>query len=163
MGPEKENLDEPKRERSIEEIRTGFPEDPRHAAESEEPTLNGATIIGYGNYRALYEIEVIDAKKKLWRGKPIPTVQESALARQNSQSQEHHWIYFHRNYDDRNDWDRLYFEHEFEDIKTFGVPFILIPKEKILFAYDEAPKYGISIVRGGKILGGDKTGGIVTL
>jgi len=121
----------------------------------EEPSLNGAALIGVGNFRPLYEIEPVDEERKIWRGRPIPTANEKKHPALSGDQEDHHWIYFHRTYDDRNDWDRLYFEHEFTGLETFGVPFILIPKEKILFAYDEAPKDGILTVRGGKVIGGN--------
>ncbi len=146
MASEKENLDE----RTYTDATNDFADDKE---ESLEPKLNGAALIGVGNFRPLYAIEPVDEEKKIWRGKPIPTANEKKHPVLSGDSTDHHWIYFHRTYDDRNDWDRLYFEHEFVGLEAFGVPFILIPKEKILFAYDEAPKDGILTVRAGKILG----------
>lgn len=131
----------------------------------EKPQLNGASLIGLGNYRLLYEIEAVDVEHKLWRGRPIPTGNEKKHSSILNDGDEHHWIYFHRNYDfERNDWDRLYREHDFLGLETFGVLFLAVPKEKILFAYDEAAKEGILTVKGGRILGGPGSGlgGIIT-
>ncbi len=102
-----------------------------------KPPLNAARLFSFGAYRPLYDIKPVDEEKKLWKGRPV--IEPSMKKMPGAQQIESSWVYFTRDYDDRNDWDRLYHEHEFEDENIIGQKFILIPKEKLLFAYEPPP------------------------
>lgn len=117
----------------------------------DRPKLNAARFYSIGSYRGFYDIKCVDEKKQIWKGRPIiePSMQKSPIAAKLVSS----WVFFTREYDDRNDWDRLYHEHWFEDESILGQKFLLVPKEKILFAY-EPPPTGILIIEPG-VYGGN--------
>lgn len=106
--------------------------------EKEKPKLNDARYTSLGSYRALYDIRAVDEEKKIWKGRPIIDFSMQKMPGVQKAS-ETAWVFFSREYDDRNDWDRLYHEIEIDDEEILGQPFILVPKEKILFAYDPPP------------------------
>lgn len=112
-------------------------EDNFEDAELKQPGLNNARINSFGGYKALYKIEPIDEEQKIWKGKPVvePQMARSLPSAQLMQAMRG-WMIFSRRYDDRSDWDRMYPELSFDD-KLIGLPFLLVPKEKLLFAYDE--------------------------
>lgn len=102
-----------------------------------KPTLNNATLQSFGSYVAVYDIQTVDEKQKLFKGRPVPFRSTSSpLPSQNNIAE---WFFFTGEYDDRNDWDRLYHEYSFDE-SLIGQPFKMIPKEKLLFKYD-APTF----------------------
>ena len=114
----------------------------------EEPQedLSLARLTSFGAYRPLYDIEAVGGMyggkpAKVWRGRPViePRHDKVPGAKERMESD---WIYFTREYDERNDWDLMYHEIEL-DSSLIGVPIILVPKEKLLFAYAPPPKGGI--------------------
>jgi len=108
--------------------------------------LSQARFSSLGSYKALYDYERVDAvyegaPMEVWRGRVMIEPQMDNVPGMKKKV-DTGWIFFTREYDDRNDWDRLYHEIEFNE-ELFGIPFILVPKEKLLFAYDPPPKEGI--------------------
>lgn len=97
--------------------------------------INNARLNMTGTYQAVHSAECVNEESKIWKGKPIldhaarkiPGAVKGALAG---------WVFFSRNYHEENDWDRYYPEIVFDDESILGVPFILVPKEKMLFGYD---------------------------
>jgi len=84
----------------------------------------------FGRYVPLYDVECVDEKQQIWRGKRIVEINtpENAMLT----------IYFSRFYDRKNnDMDRVCQEYEIHDDKLMGEKFVLVPKEKILFGIDE--------------------------
>jgi len=104
------------------------------------PKLNNARMNTLGGYKALYDIEVVDEKQKLWRGKPM--VEEKMKRPGMPAPPEHVWIFFSRDYEIQtgdqkiNDWDLLYHEYMIDDETLMGVSFLLVPKEKLLFGFE---------------------------
>ena len=102
--------------------------------------LNNARMNTLGGYKALYDIEVVDEKQKLWRGTPMP---EEHMKRPGMpKPPEAVFIFFSRDYEIQtgdqkiNDWDLLYHEYEITDESLFGVKILLVPKEKLLFGFE---------------------------
>ena len=102
---------------------------------------NESRLTTFGSYKAFYDIECVDEKQKLWRGKPFI---EDGLKRPGMPAAPIAvWIYFSRDYDTRenkNDWDLLYHEYRVDDIELFGVALLIVPKEKLLFGYEPESK-----------------------
>ena len=71
------------------------------------------------------------AVKDIWRGKPVTfTTQEEEYASD--------WVYFSRKYNrETNEIDKMVQEFHIDDSNILGIIFWLIPKEKLLFLYDE--------------------------
>jgi len=123
-------------------------EDALEAGDPEEwnqeiPSLNQARMQSFGAYRAFYDIQPVDEEKKIWRGRPIIEASVQQKFGGTPEALQTGWVFFTREYDDRNDWDRLYHEFWFEDARILGQPFLLVPKEKLLFGYNPPPKGGI--------------------
>ena len=93
----------------------------------------------FTNHFAFIEIEVVDEKIGLWKGKPImPSGPEEAFK----------FGFFSRKYDRKNsDIDRMLEEFWVEDESILGVKFLLVPREKVLFAYNP-PSSIIKVPRG---------------
>jgi len=120
-------------EKANEVIEESIEEEPSN----EKPKLNAARLISFGAYKMLYDIQPVDEGRRIWKGRPVIPAELSKMPGAPKSFKE--WVFFHRNYDDRNDWDRLYKEFEFENEGIIGQKFIAIPKEKLLFAYDPPP------------------------
>lgn len=91
----------------------------------------------FGGYKAVYDIQPLDEDQKIWRGRPVIEARGGKSAPPGITAQmQRGWVIFSRRYDDRSDWDRMYPEITLDD-KLFGAPILLIPKEKLLFTYDE--------------------------
>jgi len=76
--------------------------------------------------------EIYDVKQEIWRGRILEqTEQEKNLGGGNIQ------IFFSRSVDKDSEYDRLLKMYEFSD-ELVGVPFLLVPKEKVLFVYQPA-------------------------
>jgi len=135
----------------IEEI-----DDERDYIEDEEPSekkplLNASRIFSFGTYKPLYDIQCIDEERKIWKGRPIVEPLDKKVPAAMVEKMRQSWIFFHRNYDDRNDWDKFYREHEIVDESIAGQKVLLVPKEKLLFAYEPPPGSGIIIPMAGVI------------
>lgn len=91
--------------------------------------LNNARFQTFGAFVAVHDIEIVDAKQKIWRGKILI----DTSARDKMEMKE---VYFSRNYKpDVNELDQIYVEIHFSNESILGVEFWLIPKEKLLFLY----------------------------
>lgn len=98
---------------------------------------NDARIKCFGSYVPVRNTEIVDAKQKIWKGERIiepGTPQDAAKT-----------VYFSRTFDKDSDLDKLFKEFHFTDNTILGCEFWLIPKEKLLFGYDEAPGEGIAL------------------
>jgi len=116
--------------------------------------LNNACIFTLGTYKAVYEIEEIDAKQKIWKGRPVSLpINDSKGKPKMMQPNLTSWLFFSRMFNDENDWDRYYPEIVFDDESILGVPFLLVPKEKQLFGY-EPPTDGI-VLPGQQVIGAE--------
>jgi hypothetical protein len=109
--------------------------------DEKKPKLNNARMYTTGSYRGVYDVKCVDEERKIWKGRPIVDARIAEMPQMKGQV-DTGWVFFSREYDDRNDWDRLYHEIEFEDESILGQKFLLIPKEKMLFGYDP-PTEGI--------------------
>jgi len=88
--------------------------------------LNNAQIKCIGCI-AIYDYEEVDAEQNIWKGTPVFQAEADI---------EERTIFFSRKYDRVNsDVDRMLDEYVVKDESVIGVPFILIPKEKMLFLY----------------------------
>lgn len=116
---------------------------------NKKPLLNAARFADFGAYRLLYDIQPVDEERGIWKGRPV--VQDKIKKLPGSESMEKSWMFFHRNYDDRVDWDKMYKELEIEDESIAGQKILLVPKEKLLFAYDPPPGAGIIIPMPGAV------------
>ena len=95
--------------------------------------LNNAVLLPYGAYFPVYDIESVDAKQKIWKGKRVPHLAMGLAAQDKNKI-----IFFSRAYyPEVNDMDMVYPEIEFKSKAIIGVKFWLIPKEKLLFGYEE--------------------------
>ena len=69
----------------------------------------------------------------MWKGTMVPH-----LTRSMGKTPDDKIVFFTRNYQpDVNDMDLVYPEIEFKSKAIIGVKFWLIPKEKLLFGYEE--------------------------
>ena len=88
--------------------------------------LNNAQIRCFGCV-AIYDYEIIDAKQKIWKGKLVTDLAATS---------EDNIVFFSRHYDRvNNDVDRMMQEYEIVNESIIGVKFLLVPKDKMLFAY----------------------------
>ncbi len=95
--------------------------------------LNNAVIAPFGAYLPVYNIEAVDAKKGIWKGLIVPHAARGMAAKDEDKI-----VFFTRNYlPEVNDMDLVYPEIEFKSKDIMGVKFWLIPKEKLLFGYEE--------------------------
>ena len=116
------------------------------------PKLNNAFIKSTGSYFILYDIQEIDYDRKVYKGRPVPLMAGGGNPGPlPDNAVEVEWIFFSREYDDRNDWDRLYHEIIFEDEELIGAPFSVVPKEKILFKYNSPTTIILPKAQVGKI------------
>ena len=97
---------------------------------------NQAQIVPMGSNVPIIEYELYNKELQIWKGKlAIPPGSGAPDI-----------IYFSRKYQpDINELDQIFVEIEIEDTELLGVPFILVPKEKFLFGYFNAPGEGIII------------------
>ncbi len=93
---------------------------------TQEP--NNAQILMLSIYRPIYDIEVVDEKQNIWKGVPVSF---QGMKTKNA------FVFFSRLYQPEiNDYDRIYPEIEMTDLDIIGIPFFLIPNEKLLFGYE---------------------------
>jgi hypothetical protein len=94
-----------------------------------EPVLerNNATIFPMGGCIPICEYEIYHEKLEIWKGKlVIPPKAKGAPD----------IVFFSRKYQpDINELDQIFVEMEIETSDLIGIPFILVPKEKMLFSY----------------------------
>ena len=89
--------------------------------------LNNAQIKCMGRVDIM-DYEIVDAAQKIWKGLVVFDAKNSG---------EDHIVYFSRRYDVvTNDIDRMLEEYEIKNTSIIGVKFLLIPREKLLFAYE---------------------------
>jgi len=89
--------------------------------------FNNARLQTMGAYYPLYDIECVDTKQEIYRGKPYVQPEE----------REESWpfIYYSGKYHPEiNDFDKIYIPIELGEDLT-GVKITLIPKEKLIFKY----------------------------
>ena len=90
--------------------------------------LNNARIQTLGAYVAIYNIECVDTKQQIYRGKRI--------VEREQRDEDWPWYYFSRAYyPDINDFDKIYKEIELPE-DMFDTKVTLIPKEKLLFGFE---------------------------
>lgn len=100
---------------------------------------NDAQITIQREYLAIIDMELYSKTQHLWRGKILPH-QQKTLG--NTSPRE--WIYFSRDYQpDINDADKVFIELEFDDTLA-GIPFTLVPFNKVRIFY--TPESTIKIV-----------------
>lgn len=105
---------------------------------------NNARLRCFGNYMPVRDIEIVDAKQKIWKGIRVIEVGTPEGVME--------WVFFSRNYrPDVNDYDNIAPELHITDNDIMGFEFWLVQKEKILFGYDpHSPiaKPSIKLVKG---------------
>jgi hypothetical protein len=120
-----------------------FPSFSLYESEDRMSKPNNACVFVTNKYRALYDIEVVDEERKIWKGKPLPLpIKQKTGPAVMQTAPANSWTFFSRMYHETNDWDQYYVEFEIVDASIAGVKFFLIPIEKILFGY-EPPTDGI--------------------
>lgn len=129
-------------EKSIKKAYADQEDDPQP---EKKPELNAARIHQFGTYRLFYDVRVVDEEQKIWKGRPVPEADHAKIPQ--ARDMEKSWVLFTRVYKpvgaDANEWDRVYPEYEIKDAKLFGQRILIVPKEKILFAYNPPPRDGI--------------------
>lgn len=99
-------------------------------------TMNNARLRCLGAFLPVHSIEVVDAKQKIWKGVPIMQF--------GQRDEPAPFVFFSREYlPDINDFDKVYHEFEIKSETVLGEGFWLIPKEKLLFAYEPPTGEGI--------------------
>ena len=114
--------------------------------------LNNARITGTRNYKILHSIEQVEGT--IWKGKIIQEMTSSPVDKRNQElAATRDWIFFSREYNpEKNEWDNVYHEHEIKNEDIFGLPVLIVPSEKIFFAYQPPTEAGILIPVPGSIL-----------
>ena len=124
----------------------------------EKPKIKDTFISTMGSYIPLYDIQEMDGlggiegkKIPIAKGRPIPPSalgpkQEIPMTDRDKMTVD--WIVFRRDYDVRSDWDLLYSEVWIYDTGIIGHKILLVPKEKLLFKYNEPPTGSILVPRG---------------
>ncbi|GAG25490.1 unnamed protein product, partial [marine sediment metagenome] len=93
-----------------------------------------ARIIIMNQHIPITNIECYDVEKGIYKGDVVIDTDEYL-------SVKFHQVFFSRHYDKDNDYDRILKEHDFPaDDNVLGVAFTLIPKQKLLFAFDPPSK-----------------------
>ena len=89
-------------------------------------TENNARIRCFGKV-AIRDWEVVDGKAKVWKGIVVPNAGTKS---------DDNIVFFSRKYDYVNsDIDRMLDEVEIKDSSLLGFPFLLVPKDKLLFGF----------------------------
>jgi len=91
-------------------------------------TMNNARIKCFGGYIPIRDIEAIDTKQKIWKGKRIVEIGTPTDVLEE--------LFFSRDYSSDSEIDKLLCEKHIKDNSILGCEFWLIPKEKLLFGYD---------------------------
>jgi hypothetical protein len=88
---------------------------------------NNATIFPMGGSIPICEYEIYNEEHQIWKGKLV--IPPSASGASDV-------VFFSRFYQPEiNDLDKLFVEIEMEATDLIGIPFILVPKEKLMFGY----------------------------
>jgi len=91
--------------------------------------LNNARIKCFGSGVPVYNWTCVDNDRSIWKG--------TRIIEPGTPSDAFETVYFSRLYDlDNSDLDRMIHEYEFIDTDILGVPFLVVPKEKLIFGYD---------------------------
>lgn len=110
----------------------------------QEKRNNGRMIIMQGHI-PVTDIEIYDLKKEIYTGYVVKNTLEY-------EQMKFHIVFFSRRYEPDNEYDKILNEYDFDaDDNVFGIPFTLIPKQKILFIFDP-PTKGIKQDGTGKII-----------
>ncbi len=92
-------------------------------------TLNNARIKDFGIYAAVHQIEQVMEQHNVFKGQVIL---------QENQRRKDSIIYFRMTQDpENNEYDRMFPIIHFTDEDILGEEFWLIPKDKLLFAYEK--------------------------
>ena len=85
-----------------------------------------AIIFPLGGYVPIKEIEVVDEGQKIYKGKIVDHPNQQLQTKD---------VFFSRDYKPEvNELDQIFVEKHF-DSSLIGVPFTLVPKEKLLFGF----------------------------
>ncbi len=88
--------------------------------------MQDAIIFPLGGYVPIKDVECVDESQHIWKGRIVDHPNKAFQTE---------WVYFSREYLPAvNELDQIYKEKTFDD-KINGVPFLLVPKEKLLFGY----------------------------
>lgn len=91
--------------------------------------LNNARLKCFGSGVPVYNWTVVDTERGIWKG--------TRIIEPGTPADTFETVYFSRSYDtENNDLDRMIHEYEFLDPAIVGVPFLVVPKEKVIFGYD---------------------------
>lgn len=109
--------------------------------EDNQEKRNNARMIIQNRHIPVTNIEVYDLKKEIYTGDVVKQTMEY-------EQMGFHIVFFSRHYDPENEYDKILKEYDFEaDDTLLGIPFTLIPQQKILFIFDP-PTKGIKQVDG---------------
>lgn len=112
--------------------------------EEKKNKQNNARMIIMGGHIPVTDIELYESKQQIFTGNVVENTIEYV-------QMKFHIVFFSRLYDPKNEYDKILKEYDFDsDDNVFGIPFTLIPKQKILFAFDP-PTKGIK-TEDGKII-----------
>ena len=90
---------------------------------------NNARLKCLGAFLPVRDWEVVDTKQKIWKGVP--------LLQWGMRDNPAPFVFFSREYlPDANDMDKVFHEYEIKNESILGCQVLLVPKEKLLFAYE---------------------------
>lgn len=90
---------------------------------------NNARMRCIGGYLPVKDIEIVDAEQKIWKGVP--------MMQYGMRDEPAPFVFFSREYlPEVNELDKVFKEIEIKSEAIMGCKFWLIPKEKLLFAYE---------------------------
>ncbi len=123
--------------------------EPNSVSELDNVSEPNNADVRFINHFAFYDIKVVDEEEGIWKGIPILPV---------AKDDEHGLGFFSRRYNrEDSDIDRMIEEYYIRDKSILGVEFLLVPREKLLFAYNP-PSFIMKPRRFNKARGG---GGVV--
>ena len=92
---------------------------------------NNARMHTVNTYFPVTNMVCVDEKQNIWKGERV--------VEQGTPDNVASIVFFSRTHDpENNDWDKINPPYEFKDTSIIGFKFWLIPKEKLLFGYDES-------------------------
>lgn len=95
--------------------------------EETKPTRNNATIIPMGGTLPICDYTCFNKEHNIWRGTLV-------VPQKNANPN----VFFSRKYQPEiNDLDKIFVEIEITELEILGVPFLLVPKEKLMFGYEK--------------------------
>lgn len=90
---------------------------------------NNASILPMNGYMAVGNVEMTDTKNNVFRGEIVRNRDQNEIKAK--------WVYFRRDSGVDVEFDQMWPYMDFESEDLLGFPFLLVPKEKILFFYNE--------------------------